>query len=98
MAAQEIFKNELGEVHFEIQSYDCQIVNRAFPTAKPASQMTAKDMSVLVLVSGNVRYGDRDRPQRGFSETFILVPNVSADRTNARKEWLINSQNFRLVV
>ncbi|KAJ5156733.1 hypothetical protein N7492_009536 [Penicillium capsulatum] len=104
VTVQDVLKQELGQVHFEVQSFDCQIINRAFPTVTPTgvpkapTQMTAKDMSVLVLVSGNVRYGGRDNPQRCFSETFILVPNASADRTNAQKEWLIQSQNFRLVV
>ena len=103
-AVQDIFINQMPAAHYEAQSYDCQIINRAYPTAtaaglKAPSQMTVKDMSVLVIVSGYVRYGEsRNLPQRGFSETFVLVPNPSSDRSKRRHEWLIQSQNFRLVV
>lgn len=103
-AVQDIFVNQMPAAHYEVQSFDCQIINRAYPTTtaagvKPPAQMTVKDMSVLVIVSGHVRYGEsRDQPQRGFSETFVLVPNPSSDRAKRRKEWLIQSQNFRLVV
>lgn len=90
--------------HYEVQSLDCQILNKAYPTmtptgVKPAAQMTIKDMSILVTVSGYVRYGDTEE-QRGFSETFVLIPNPSAaaDRGKRRRDWLIQGQNFRLVV
>lgn len=103
-AVQDIFVNQMPAAHYEVQSFDCQIINRAYPTAtpagaKPSTQMGVKDMSILVIVSGHVRYGEgRDQPQRGFSETFVLVPNPSSDRGKRRKDWLIQSQNFRLVV
>lgn len=90
--------------HYEAQSIDCQIINKAYPTmtpagTKPAAQMTMKDMSIFVIVSGFVRYGDVEEA-RGFSETFVLIPNPSAaaDRGKRRRDWLIQSQNFRLVV
>lgn len=101
---QKIFVEVMPAAHYETQSYDCQIINPAYPTptaagVKPPSEMTVKDMSILVIVSGYVRYGEgRDQPQRGFSETFVLVPNPSTERGNRRKGWLIQSQNFRLVV
>ncbi|KAJ5675635.1 hypothetical protein N7462_008532 [Penicillium macrosclerotiorum] len=103
-AVQDIFTKQMPNAHYEVQSYDCQVINRAYPTAtptgvKPPSEMTAKDMSVLVIVSGYVRYGEgRDQPQRGFSETFVIVPNPSTERGKRRRDWLIQSQNFRLVV
>ncbi|KAJ5543210.1 Nuclear transport factor 2 Eukaryote [Penicillium sp. DV-2018c] len=104
-AVQEIFTKQMSPAHYEVQSYDCQIINRAYPTRlpngelKPKSEMGVKDMSLLVVVSGFVRYGEgRDQPQRGFSETFVLIPNPSAERARGRKDWLIQSQNFRLVV
>lgn len=96
--------NQMPAAHYEVQSFDCQIINRAYPTVtaagvKAPNQMTVKDMSVLLMVSGHVRYGEsRDQPQRGFSETFVLVPNPSTDRLKRRRDWLIQSQNFRLVV
>ncbi|CEJ55434.1 hypothetical protein PMG11_01693 [Penicillium brasilianum] len=102
-AVQDIFLNQMPEAFYEVQSFDCQIINRAYPTTtatglKPTSEMTVKDMSILVMASGNVRYGEnRDLLPRGFSETFVLVPNPSSDRKR-RRDWLIQSQNFRLVV
>jgi NTF2-related export protein 1/2 len=104
-AVQDIFINQMPPSSFEIQSYDCQIINKAYPTllpsggVKPQSEMGVKDMSLVILVSGAVRYGEsRDQPQRGFSETIVLTPNPSADRVRGRKDFLIQSQNFRLVV
>ncbi|KAJ5108966.1 hypothetical protein N7456_005641 [Penicillium angulare] len=105
-AVQDIFVNQMPHAHYEAQSFDCQIINPGYPTVtaagiKPSAQMTVKDMSILVSVSGFVRYGEgRDQPQRGFSETFVLVPNPtpSTDRGKRRRDWLIQSQNFRLVV
>ncbi|KAL1965937.1 hypothetical protein VTN77DRAFT_5070 [Rasamsonia byssochlamydoides] len=109
-AVQDIFVNQLPPTRFEVQSFDCQVINRHYPTptatgVKLPTQTTAKDMSILVTVSGYVQFGEsRDTPQRGFSETFVLVPNPAAGSAGAgakgkgKKEWLIQSQNFRLVV
>lgn len=104
--------------HYEIQSFDCQILNPNYPTAleaqsttagrpsRPANTPTAaaKNMSIMVIVSGYVKFGEGreslDSPHRGFSETFILVPNPLADNTpkgRSKKQWLIQSQNFRIV-
>jgi NTF2-related export protein 1/2 len=92
--------------HYEVQSFDCQIINRNYPTEtmtgiKASTEMTVKDMSMLVTVSGSVQFEEsRDQPERGFSETFVLVPNPKATQPKGRpkKEWLIQSQTFRLVV
>ncbi|OJZ87257.1 hypothetical protein ASPFODRAFT_206114 [Aspergillus luchuensis CBS 106.47] len=105
-AVQEIFVNQMSPTHYEVQSVDCQIINKAYPTptstgVKLPTETTVKDMSILVVVSGYVRFGEsRDLPQRGFSETFVLVPNPSADgpKGKRKREWLIQTQNFRLVV
>ncbi|KAJ5225395.1 hypothetical protein N7468_006620 [Penicillium chermesinum] len=106
-AVQDIFTNQMPVSYYEVQSFDCQIINRSYPTPTPTGpkqpdQRTVKDMSILVVVSGSVRYGDRDpaKPQRGFSETFVLVPNATGgDHGKGRRsEYLIEDQNFRLVV
>lgn len=57
------------------------------------------EMSMLVMVSGYVRYGDRNAPMHGFSETFVLVPNREPPpgRGARAQRWLIQSENFRLV-
>ncbi|KAE8147687.1 hypothetical protein BDV25DRAFT_29031 [Aspergillus avenaceus] len=104
-AVQDIFVNQMPPAHYEVQSFDCQIINQAYPTPTPTglklpNDATLKDKSILVLVSGYVRFGEsRDLPQRGFSETFVLVPNPSdGPRGKRRREWLIETQTFRLVV
>ncbi|KAL1858446.1 hypothetical protein Plec18167_006967 [Paecilomyces lecythidis] len=106
-AVQDIFVNQMPPTHYEVQSVDCQIINASFPTptaagVKPASQRSVKDMSLLVIVSGYVRFGEsQDLPQRGFSETFTLTPNPAADqgpKAKGKRDWAIQSQNFRLVV
>lgn len=99
-AVQDIFMNQMPPTHYEVQSFDCQIINRAYPApatgAKFSNKPAVKNMSILVIVSGYVRFGEaKELPQRGFSETFVLVPNSPKA---AGKEWLIQSQNFRLVV
>ncbi|KAF2141707.1 uncharacterized protein K452DRAFT_287662 [Aplosporella prunicola CBS 121167] len=55
--------------------------------------------SMLVTVNGFVRLEERSEgPQRGFSEVFILVPNMDVTKANEGKRWLIQTQNFRYVV
>lgn len=44
-----------------------------------------------------MQYGEKDAPQHGFSETFVLIPNTDVKEKNKR-DWVIQSQNFRLVV
>lgn len=66
-----------------------------------------KKMSILLMVSGSVRYskhgedGENRGENRAFTETFVLVPNWEAQSPKAPKglkRWLIQSQNFRLVL
>ena len=90
---------------YEVQSYDCQVINPNFIADGEVGDggATGKNMTILVLVSGYVKIGEsRTAPMRGFSETFVLVPKIDKRRTKGRKkplkEWLIQSQNFRLVV
>ncbi|OJJ02358.1 hypothetical protein ASPVEDRAFT_53061 [Aspergillus versicolor CBS 583.65] len=101
-AVQEIFVNQMPPAHYEVQSFDCQIINKQYPTNATGRQPDPrKDISILVIVTGYVRYGEsRDLPQRGFSETFVLAPNPSTDgpKGKRRRDWLIQTQNFRLVV
>lgn len=117
-SVQEIFTNQMPPTRYDIQSYDCQIINTNYP-ALPASSSSAvtaasaaRNMSILVLVNGSVRFGVEVEPgdstNRRFSETFVLVPNAAAAAAAAatggapkereqEKRWLIQSQNFRLV-
>jgi len=55
------------------------------------------------MVSGYVKFGElRDAEMRGFSETFVLIPTpgttTSKERGKRGNQWLIQCQNFRLVV
>ncbi|KAK2766725.1 hypothetical protein FQN54_006039 [Arachnomyces sp. PD_36] len=124
-AVQEIFVNQMPAAHYEVQSFDCQVLNQNYPpqgsgannnnpdaaavppqgpSTKGGEAAAMKNMSILVLVSGNVRYGEsRDLPHRGFSESVVLAPNPAVEQGvrragRGKKDWLIQSQNFRLVV
>ncbi|KAI9817000.1 MAG: hypothetical protein M1826_001696 [Phylliscum demangeonii] len=89
-----LFEREMPAARYEVQSYDCLVLNPHFELAGAAAATTTmattatRSVSLLVTVSGFVKYGEaREAATRGFSESFVLV-----------REWLIQSQNFRLVV
>ena len=105
-AFQQRFEQQMPWSHYEAQSLNVHIMN---PTAAPPASAAKKDaeraMSLVLQVSGYVRLGERNNgPQRGFAESFVLVPNreeVGAKGTGKQdvgRKWLIQSQNFRLVV
>ena len=95
-----------GPARYEVQSYDCQVLNPNSVVADTQDNHKAgasgKNMTLLVVISGYVKYGEpREADMRGFSETFVLVPNPAATsgaRGKNIKDWLIQSQSFRLVV
>ncbi|KAL8936975.1 MAG: hypothetical protein Q9216_004652 [Gyalolechia sp. 2 TL-2023] len=104
-AMQTLFKQEMPPSHYEVQCYDCHVVNPNYVAEGtqgwPAE--TGKNMTILVAVSGYVKYGNpKEAKPRGFSESFVLVPNPAAAASKKRvkniKEWLIQTQNFRIVV
>jgi NTF2-related export protein 1/2 len=104
---QTLFETELPGAHYEVQSYDCHVINPNYNVGVPDNELgpdsSGMKMSILVLVSGYVKYfkegKERGAEMRGFTENFVLVPNY-ASRTTAKKsqKWLIQSQNFRLIV
>jgi len=62
-----------------------------------------RKMSILVMVNGSVKYfkENTDGETRGFTESFVLIPNLEAQGPKAAKgakRWLIQSQTFRLVL
>ena len=67
-----------------------------------ASNKDGRKLSILLMVSGGVKYQDSSESEaRGFSESIVLVPNWNAQGPKAPKglkKWLIQSQTFRLVV
>lgn len=104
-ALQVLFQTQMPQAHYEVQSYDAHVLNPNYVLAGAGRNdlPPGKAMSIVLTVSGYVRYGEsRDAAMRGFSETIILVPSGEGPsgrtRSSKKKEWLIQSQNFRLVV
>lgn len=102
---QEMFQNQMPAARYEVQSFDCQVINHDYIAANSEGVVSTsgKNMTILVAVSGYVKYGGtRDAALRGFSESFVLVPNYDAAKAKSQgkkfKDWLIQSQTFRLVV
>ena len=107
-SVQEIFQKQVPPAHFNIQSVDCTVINPQYP--KPdgiASKSSNISISILVIIGGQVRFGQE--PERTFSENFVLVPNHTPSPApqregryirnthQRRNEFLIQSQNFRMV-
>ena len=102
-AMQKLHQEQMPHTYYEVQSYDCHVLNPEYTEngAQVTTSGSGKNMSILVIVSGYVKYGEsRSSDPRGFSETFVLVPNVAA-RSNSRgkrqREWVIQSATFRQV-
>lgn len=102
-AMKALFRDQMPDAKYELQDYDCHVLNPNYISEgrQGAVSDSGRNMTILVNVSGQVKFGEaRTADPRGFSETFILCPNpASSARTRGRnsKEWLIQSQNFRLV-
>ena len=104
-ALQEMFEKEMPSTRHDVQSYDCQVLNPQYGLNLNSNQdfSNGNCMSVLIIVSGNVRIGPlKDSETRGFSETFVVVPETiegkSKPGNKSVRNWVIQSQNFRLVV
>ncbi|RFU34613.1 hypothetical protein B7463_g1696, partial [Scytalidium lignicola] len=105
---QNVFEKQIERARYEVQSFDCQVLNSDYNIGAEESMLApnkdGKKMSILVLVSGSVKYGKEGAPEgetRGFSETIVLVPNWEAQGPRppkGAKRWLVLSQNFRLVL
>lgn len=101
---QSLFQTKMPEAHYECQSYDCHVLNPNYNIGASEADLgpdkTGQKMSLVVVVSGYVKYGEaRDAKMRGFTENFVLVPNFDAGKGRSKdvKKWLIQSQNFRIV-
>ncbi|KAF7509676.1 hypothetical protein GJ744_007547 [Endocarpon pusillum] len=100
-AVQEMFENQMPPTRYDTQSIDCHVLNPQYaPEGVSHSRSAASTMTILVIVSGTVRFSeDRNDPERQFSETLVLVPNQDRRAQGQRpKDFLIQSQNFRVVV
>ncbi|KAL8714666.1 MAG: hypothetical protein Q9220_001615 [cf. Caloplaca sp. 1 TL-2023] len=104
-ALQSLFEQQIPEAHYEVQCYDCHVVNSNYVAEGTEGwpPKTGKNMTILVAVSGYVKYGNpKEAVPRAFSESILLAPNPAAAASKQRlknvKEWLIQTQNFRIVV
>lgn len=103
---QERFEKQMPWTHFEPQSVNVHVMNPSMTPLEGKSKKDAeRNMSLTVQVSGYVRLVERkEGPMRGFSDSFILVPNKEeaggrgTGKQGHGKQWLIQSQNFRFVV
>lgn len=104
---QAIFENQVSKCLYEAQSFDCHVLNTNYNVGIDDSSLgpnkDGKKMSIMVMVSGSVKYykDGTEGETRGFTENFMLVPNMEAQGPKAPrglKKWLIQSQNFRLVL
>lgn len=105
---QERWEKAMPYTHFEAQSVNVHVMNPCIvPVSADAQNKrdAERNMSLIVQVSGAVRLVERkEGPLRGFSDSFILVPNkeeVGGRGTRGQdqgKRWLIQSQTFRFVV
>lgn len=103
-AVQALFQERMPITRYEVQDYDAHVLNSHYVADgdQGSAPSSGKNMTILITISGYVKYGEpRTAAMRGFSENIVLIPNPAAARNtrgNPTKEWLIQSQNFRLVV
>lgn len=102
---QQRFEKDMPWTHFEVQSLNVHVMNPSLTADAKTKRDAERNMALVVQVSGWVRFGERQSgPMRGFSDSLILVPNKEevGGRGTAKQDhgmrWLIQSQNFRLVV
>jgi NTF2-related export protein 1/2 len=95
------FQTKVQQAHYEPQSYDCHVLNPNYNIGASDNDLgpdaSGRKMSLLIVVSGRVRYGERSAQLRGFSENFVLVPNFQTGIGGPGRNWSILSQNFRIV-
>lgn len=99
------FEKEMPWTHFEPQSLDVHVLNRALtPVEGKSKKELEHNMSLTVQVSGYVRlYERKDGPMKGFSDSFVLMPNkeeVGAKgngKSGQGRQWVIQTQNMRFV-
>jgi len=98
-----LHRSQPSKTHYEVEAFDCQVVNTNFTVGAPETLLegnpAGKKMSILVMVSGSVKYADAEET-RGFVDNVLLVPNWDITKKNEKekKKWLVQSQTFRLVL
>ena len=97
-------KEYLTPAKYEVDSFDCQPLNVDLNPTRDLVKDPSKGagMSILLSVSGSARIGPiRESESMDFSETIVLVPNLSYDMNkrgqDSAQAWVIASQIFRNV-
>ena len=104
LTLQNLFEQEMPKSVYTVQNYDCHVLNPNYVAegTQGGDAISGANMTIMIVVSGFVKYGEaRSATQRGFSDSFILVPNPTAGATSRvqdRRHWLVQSHNSRLVV
>ena len=101
-AMQKLFQEEMPRAEYVVGDFDCHVINPSYVAegARSAPAKSGRNMTILLTISGFVKYGQsRSVEPHAFSETFVLTPNPASGNSHSRnfKEWLIQSQSFRLV-
>lgn len=104
---QKMFEEQVSKAFYEVTSFDCHTINTNYNIGASENNLgpdkRGKKVSILVMVSGSVRYWQDGTggETHGFTENLVLVPNWEAHGPKAAKnerKWLIQSQTFRLVL
>lgn len=100
---QRMITEEMSPIHYEIDGYDCQVLNENVDPEGLFGLNLPKEkaMSFLLMVTGGVRAGElKHSEMRPFSETLVLVPSPHFSATKKGQpatEWLISEQTFRYI-
>lgn len=91
---------EMPKTRLDDQSINVHVMNASLTPLDAQARQKEKEnnMSLLVQVSGVLKLHDRSEAPRGFSDSFVLVPNKEVGKDKGRgQSWAVQSQNFRLV-
>jgi NTF2-related export protein 1/2 len=107
-AVQELFTKQIQKCHYDVQAFDCHVVNKNYGIGMPQNLTgnlgDGRKMSIVVIINGAAKYFTEtanQAEQKSFTDNILLVPNwdslgVKGDKR--AKKWLIQSQTFRVVV
>ncbi|KAK6435839.1 hypothetical protein LTR95_007976 [Oleoguttula sp. CCFEE 5521] len=97
---QTTFIKDMPYTHYEPQSVDVHVLNPVLAVLGEGATKRERErnMSLVVQVSGYVRLFERkEGVMRGFSDSFVLVPNEGVGKDGQGRQWVIQTQNFRFV-
>ncbi|OQO07463.1 hypothetical protein B0A48_07160 [Cryoendolithus antarcticus] len=94
---QTTFVKDMPYTHYEPQSVDAHVLNPVLAVLGEGATKRERErnMSLVVQVSGYVRLFERkEGVMRGFSDSFVLVPNEGVGKDGQGRQWVIQTQNF----